>query len=101
MKTFGENLKALMERDRVSVAEIAKAIGEPVKTVQEWIGLSGRTPRSLDVIPRLAAFFKVSTHFILSGDEDPRSIISDILEKTEIHTGLYEITIRKVKQKTG
>lgn len=99
MRTFGENLKALMERDRVSATELAKAISEPVKTVQEWIGSSGRTPRSLEVIPRLAAFFRVSTHFILAGEEDPRSLISDLLEKTELHTGLYEITIKKVKEK--
>lgn len=97
MKPFGQNLKELMERDRVSVAQVAKAVGEPTKTVQEWVGAHGRSPRSLDVLPKLAAFFKVSIARLVSGDEEAHSSIQSILEKTEIHTGLYEISIKKVK----
>ena len=100
MKTFGENLKDLMKRDRVSVAELGKAVGEPTKTIQEWVG-RGRTPRSLDAIPKLAAFFNVSTHFLLCGEEDPRSGIGQLLDKTELHTGLYEISIKKVIPSKG
>ena len=101
MNKFGITLKKLMSRDRVSVAELAKAIGEPQKTIQEWVGERGRSPRDLNCIPKLAQFFRVSTHYLLFGEEDPNNIISNILEKTEVHTGLYEITVRKVKEKSG
>lgn len=99
MGSFGQNLKALMARDRVNASTVAKAIGEPAKTVQEWIGAPARTPRSLEVIPKLASYFKVSTHFILTGEEDPRDSLGVFLEKTEIHSGLYEISIKKVQSK--
>jgi transcriptional regulator with XRE-family HTH domain len=99
MKTFGEVLRELMLRDRVSVAEIARAIGEPAKTVQEWVGPRGRTPRDLSKLPKLAEFFHVSVHHLLTGQEDPRSGLEGLLDKTEIHSGMYEITIKKVKPK--
>jgi transcriptional regulator with XRE-family HTH domain len=101
MKSFGQNLKELMERDRVSVAHVAKAIGEPTKTVQEWTGPHGRSPRSLDVLPKLAAFFKVSITRLVSGEEEMHSALHSMLERTEIHTGLYEISIKKVKETKG
>lgn len=84
-----------MTLHRISVADLSKATGEPAKTIQEWIG-KGRTPRSLDAIPKIAALFKVSTHRVLFGEEDPRLSIGELLEKSELHTGLYEITIKKV-----
>lgn len=96
-KTFGEVLKQLMSERNLSVSHLAKAINCPPKTVQEWLGPHGRIPRDLDVLKRLAQFFNCSTHSLLFGEEDPRGILGDILEKTEIHTGLYEITIKKVK----
>ena len=97
-KMFGTTLKQLMNERNLSAAQVAKGINCPAKTVQEWLGPNGRVPRDLEVLKRLAEFFKCSTHFILFGEEDPRSVISEILDKTEIHTGLYEITIKKVKR---
>ena len=96
-KTFGEVLKQLMSERNLSVSQLAKAINCPSKTVQEWLGPHGRIPRDLDVLKRLAQHFHCSTHALLFGEEDPRGLIGEILEKTEIHTGLYEITIKKVK----
>ncbi|MEN0059634.1 MAG: helix-turn-helix transcriptional regulator [Bdellovibrio sp.] len=96
-KSFGEVLKQLMSERNLSVSQLAKAINCPSKTVQEWLGPHGRVPRDLEVLKRLAQHFNCSTHSLLFGEEDPRGILGDILEKTEIHTGLYEITIKKVK----
>jgi transcriptional regulator with XRE-family HTH domain len=99
MKTFGENLQDLMKKQRLSVQDLARDLGVPDKTVREWVGSGGRTPRNLESIKKLADYFKISTHFILFGEEDPKSSISSILEKTELHSGLYEITIKKVNPK--
>lgn len=96
-KTFGENLKRLMDDRNISVRDLAKAINVPHKTVQEWPGGNSRMPRNPDHLRKLADYFKVSVHFLLFAEEDSTSLMSQILEKTEIHTGLYEITIRKVR----
>jgi transcriptional regulator with XRE-family HTH domain len=99
MKPFGENLKELMAQRRVSVREVAKAVNVPLKTVQEWTGSGARTPRNLSAIRDLASFFECSIHFLLYGEEDPKDSLAVLLNKTEIHTGLYEISIKKVSTK--
>lgn len=100
-KDFGENLKDLLMQKNLSVTALAKAIGVSPKTAQEWVGTNARVPRDTEVLRKLSEFFKVSTHYILFGEEDPRGLLGEILEKTELHTGLYEVTIRKVKAKKG
>lgn len=99
MKSFGENLEILMKQKRVLIRELAKELTIPNKTVQEWVGKNGRTPRSTETIKKLATFFDISVHFLLFAEEDPKNMINELLEKTEIHTGLYEITIKKVNPK--
>jgi len=99
MKTFGETLKELMKAKRLSATDIAKILQLPTKSVQEWVGPSGRTPRDLSVIKKLASLFGVSVHYLMYGEEDPHNLLASALEKTEIHTGLYEIVIRKVQEK--
>lgn len=98
-RKFGEILKELMAGKGISASAMARAIGVSAKTVHEWLGAEGRVPRDLDAVKHLGEYFNCSTHYLLFGEEDPKSIISDILNKTELHTGLYEITIRKVTTK--
>ena len=97
--SFGKTLKSLMADRGVSASKVAVAIGVSPKTIHEWLGGDGRVPRNLGAIRKLAEYFQCSTHFILFGEEDPRSILGDILTKTEIHTGLYEITVKRVTKK--
>lgn len=99
MKSFGENLQELMRKRNLSSKELALALSVPVRTVSEWIGSGGRTPRDLSALKKLADYFRCSIHFLLFGEEDPKNSINALLEKTEIHTGLYEITIKKVNPK--
>lgn len=98
-KSFGENLKELMVSRRITQRELSEALDVPVKTVQEWVGSGARTPRNLDSLKKLANYFGCSLHFLLYGEEDPRSSLGAILDKSEIHSGLYEITIKKVVKK--
>ena len=94
--SFGKNLSELMKTRNLSGRKLAEDLMVPYRTVQEWIGPGSRMPRDSENIRKLAEYFQCSTHFLLFGVEDPRSLIGEILDKTEIHTGLYEITIRKV-----
>ena len=88
-----------MKQKNLSVRTLSKQINTPYKTVQEWVGTNSRMPRDPEVLRKLSEFFNCSVYYLLFGKEDPKSLIGEILEKTEIHTGMYEITIKKVKTK--
>ena len=94
---FGENLQKLMSERNLSGRDLAKQLRIPYKTLQDWIGPGARMPRDPEILKKLAKYFNRSVHWILFGEEDPHNLISEILEKSEIHTGLYEITVKRVK----
>lgn len=96
---FGENLQRLMQKRNLTGRALARELDLPYKTVQEWVGPSGRIPRDPDTLKRVAQFFDCSIHFLLFGEEDPKLNLTNWLEKTVIHSGLYEITIKKVHEK--
>ena len=94
---FATTLKTLIRQKASSVNDLAREINVSPKTINDW--LTGRTPRDLDAVKRCSQFFDVSVHFLLYGEDDRQNIIEDLLERTEIHSGLYEISIRKVSSK--
>ena len=98
-RNFGDILHSLMKRDRVSGRSLAKEIDVPYKTLQEWLGPGARMPRDREVLKKVSDYFNVSVHYLLFGEEDQRSLIGEILDKTEIHTGLYEITVKRVNSR--
>ena len=100
-KSFGEQLKLLMEQRNLSAAKLGKTIGVSPKTILEWMDRGGRMPRDPKHIRALCDYFQVSTHQLLFGEDDPRSSIGAILDKTEIHTGTYEVTVKRVSIKEG
>lgn len=100
-KSFGENLKLLMQQKNLSASRLAKDIGVSAKTILEWTGKGGRMPRDPNHISALCDYFQVSTHQLLFGEEDPRNSINSILERTELHTGVYELVIKRVNIKGG
>ena len=99
MNSFGDNLERLMKARGISGRALAKKLGVPSKTFNEWVGSGGRMPRSPEILKQMAALFNVSVHELLFAEPDPNGLIGGLLEKTEIHNGLYEITVRKVKTK--
>ena len=98
-KNFGEVLEGLIDSRGISIAALARKTDINPKTLSEYVGKDGRFPSSPDVLTKLAAFFRCSVHELLTGEPDPNSVIGSILEKAEIHTGLYEVTVKKVKLK--
>lgn len=96
---FAKTLKTLIRQQATTTGELAKEINVSPKTISDW--LTGRTPRDLDAVKRCARALGVSVHFLLYGDEDQKNLIGEILEKSELHTGLYEITVRRVTSKKG
>lgn len=87
-----------MTENNLSAKALARKLDVPYNTLQEWLS-SKRIPRNPESLKKIAQCFNVSVHYILFGEEDPVSLVANILDKTEIHTGLYEITIKKVRTK--
>ncbi|MBI4405703.1 MAG: helix-turn-helix transcriptional regulator [Deltaproteobacteria bacterium] len=96
---FGVVLQQLMEEKNLSSRELAAKISLPAKTVSEWVGDGGRIPRNPEHLKRLSDFFSISVHYLLFGQEDPKTSLGEIVNGVEIHSGLYEITIKKVSIK--
>lgn len=95
---FAKTLKTILRQKAKTTGDLAREINVSPKTIQDW--LTGRTPRDLDAVRRCAEYLGVSVHFLLYGENDGHNLIEQVLEKTELHTGLYEITIKKVSSKT-
>jgi len=96
---FGNNIKKLLKKKNLSVSRFAKEINTAQKTVDDWIKHPDRIPRDTKTLKRISEYFGCSTHFLLYGEEDAKSLLGEILERTEIHSGLYQITIERVKTK--
>jgi transcriptional regulator with XRE-family HTH domain len=97
--SFGKNLERLLRQNNLSGRQFAKEIGINYKTVQSWIGADGSFPSDPTVIKKISVRLNISVHELLYNEPDPKSLLGELLNKTEVHTGLYEITIKKVNVK--
>ena len=96
---FGENLQRKILSRYKSVSAFAKETGINKKTLEGWIGKGARFPSKPEYIKSMAEALDVSVHELLFGVMDNKEPFAAMLEKTEIHTGLYEISIKKVIKK--
>lgn len=94
MKAFGDNLGGVIKAKRYSLKEVSQATSIPRTTLAEWI--QGRSPQLSPELLKLSRFLGVSLEYLLTGKEDSANAVETLLRKTEIHTGRYEITIRRL-----
>ena len=99
MAAFGKTLKNLMDQRGTSARSLGRAVGVPHKTISDWIAQSVAMPRNPDHLKSISDHFGCSIHFLLFGDEEPLSIAGDHVERMELFSGTYEVTVRKVSQK--
>ena len=92
---LANNLKKILEEKEISVSELAKKTGVPKSTILTW--LAGRTP-DLIQLDKVTQFLGVSIDEI-AFDRKREDILSQFFEKVEVHTGLYEISIKKVNKR--
>lgn len=92
---LASNLKKILEDKEISVSELAKKTGVPKSTILTW--LAGRTP-DLIQLDKVTQFLDVSIDEI-AFDRKREDILSQLFEKVEVHSGLYEISIKKVSKK--
>ena len=98
-RSFGKTLEQLLKQSGLSGRQFAKEIGVNNKTVMSWLGDNGSFPSDPIVIKKISARFNISVHELLFGEPDPKSILGEILNKTEVHSGIYEISIKKISVK--
>lgn len=93
---FGTQLEKLCRERGISINELARRLSISSKTVHEWVGKSSRLPRNPEHLKKLSEFFSVSLEYLLFGKECDRIFSDSFSMRSDIHTGLYEITIKKV-----
>lgn len=97
-KSFGSNLESLMKSKRVSARDLARDIGVPYKTVQDWTATGSRMPRNPEALKKLADYFECSIEYLLFG-EQKKTAVEDFLQSVVVHSGLYRITLEQVTEK--
>jgi transcriptional regulator with XRE-family HTH domain len=95
-KSFDINLRELAAERNLSARQVASSLGLPQKTVSEWFNGS-RIPRDLRYFKILADYFGVSVHRIMYGSEDERSLVTEPIEKWDVFSGIFEISVKRVK----
>src|SRR5690606_33716181 len=86
--------KLLNDRD-ITVAGLSRKTGVPKTNITTW--LNGGNPQ-IDQLDKVAQYLEVPLEYLAFGrvQEDP---FAQLLNKVEIHSGLYEITVKKVTPK--
>lgn len=87
-----------MKARGLSAAELSRKTEIPKRTISEWLGSAGRIPSKPEYYRKLSTALECSVEKLLFG-KDSTPGLEALLAKTEIHTGLYELTIRKVNKK--
>lgn len=89
-----KQLKILLQRNDVTIAQLARATKISAKTLYQW--LQKQKPRDLNQVRKVADYFEVSIDFLAFGIElKSKSEIKDYQE--EINAGVFEIILRKPK----
>ncbi len=90
-----KNLLRLMEEKNLSIAQVAKESGVPKSNITKWI--NGANP-NLSQLSKVAEYFQLSVDE-LAFDKKKDADIDGLFQKLEIHSGLYEVIIKKVSKK--
>lgn len=90
-----QKLRELLDEKNLSVTALARESGVPKTNIQGW--LDGASP-NISQLDEVARYLGVSIEYLAFG-RDESDKWEELLEKVHIHTGLYEITVKKVNKK--
>ncbi|MDD4974393.1 MAG: helix-turn-helix transcriptional regulator [Bacteriovorax sp.] len=90
-----KNLKKILEEKEMSISELSRKTDIPKSTLMTW--LAGRTPDLLQ-LDKVAQYLGTNIESLAFGRKQ-EDIFSELMQKVEIHTGLYEISVKKVTRK--
>lgn len=91
---LAKQLKDLLKKNDVTVAQLARATQLSSKTIYQW--LNGQKPRDLTQLKKVSDYFSVSIDFLAFGIQaKSKNDLSDF--KDEINAGVFEVILRKSK----
>ena len=92
---FEKRLKNLLEKNNISVSELAKETGIPATNIRQW--LTGTAP-NINQIDKVAQYFQMSVDELVFGRK-PQSKIENLMTELKIHDGIYRVSITKLENK--
>lgn len=90
-----ETLTKLMAQKGIKVPTLAKISGVSKSNIQTW--LTGSKP-SIEQLDKVANALGVSLEYLAFGRTEEEKFQS-VLEKVVLHTGTYEISVKKINNK--
>jgi transcriptional regulator with XRE-family HTH domain len=92
---LSETLRRLLSERDLSVASLAKSVDVPRSTINSWIN-SNSNP-DLAQLDKVAQFLGLSIEQLAFG-RDESDVVARLFEEAEVHTGVYRLTISKIKE---
>lgn len=97
---LAEVLKRELKKQHISVKLLSKETGVAVSTIHEWLG--GRNPRNIVQAKKVANFLGIGLNNLLFDEvEETEAISIQKVLKDEVFSGVFEITIKRIKDKTS
>lgn len=90
---LAHNLKFLIRKNDLTVAQLARATKVPAQTLNNW--LAGLDPRNMNQVKTVAKYFQVSLDYIAYGEKakDESNKLDEY--KDEIFAGVFEVVLRR------
>lgn len=94
-------LRTYLEHHGLTASQLSRKTGVPNATVADW--LSGRKPRNLDQVRKVAEAFGTSIDHLVYGDGVEEKKQDQILDLEELMgdrwlSGVFELRLRRVKK---
>lgn len=94
-----QHLSKLLKERGMTPAQLSRLSGVPTSTISDY--LSGREPKKISHLKRIADVFQVSLDRLLFGVVEDKSTSFDDLLSDGWMSGLFEVKLRKVTRKSS
>jgi transcriptional regulator with XRE-family HTH domain len=91
-----KNLLRLMKEKNISISQLAIEASVPKSNLTKWINNNANP--NLEQLSRVAEYFDLTVDEI-AFDKKTDTDIENLFQKLKIHSGLYEVIIKKVTKK--
>ena len=95
--SIAKNLKQLLEDKQLTASEVARKTGIPKSTILSWLSEKRSSP-DIYQLQKVCEFLGTSIEMVAFGKKHD-DIISQLIDKIEVHSGMYEIIVKKVVNK--
>lgn len=94
MNKFKENLKRLVKKEGITMAQLSRATKIAPQTLNNWV--AGQEPRSLEKLKRVSDYFGITLDELCF--DQKRKLPQEIQDyDEEINAGVFEVVLRRVK----